>query len=54
MGLLGELEEEIDVLDLFDDKGGSGFVVDNLTEEDRSEAAEFRAVADHYLRARRE
>jgi hypothetical protein len=52
--LLGELEEEIDALDLFDNKGGSGFVVDNLTEEDRLAAAECRAVADHYLRGGRE
>jgi hypothetical protein len=52
--LLGSLEEEIDVLDLFDDKGGWAFLVDNLTEEDRSEAAECRAVAHHYLRTPRE
>ena len=46
--LLSPLENEMDVLDLFDDNGGWGFLVDNLTEEDRAEAAECRAVADHF------
>jgi hypothetical protein len=52
--LLGYLEEEVNVLDLFDDKGGWGFWVDNLTEEDRAEAAECRSIADHFERPRRE
>jgi hypothetical protein len=53
-GLLGSLEDEVDVLDLFDDKGGWGFVVDNLLEEDRAEAAACREVADRFVRPPRE
>jgi hypothetical protein len=52
--LLGSLENEVDPLDLFDDKGGWLFSVDNLTDEDRAEASECRAVADHLVRSPRE
>ena len=45
--LLGSLENEVDELDLFDDRGGWVFSVDNLTDEDRVEAAACRAVANH-------
>jgi hypothetical protein len=47
--LLSSLENEVDVLDLFDDNGGWVFLVDNLTEEDKAEAAECGAVAARFV-----
>jgi hypothetical protein len=51
--LLGALEAEVDELNLFDDRGGWVFLVDNLTDDDRAEAAGCRAVADHFAQCRR-
>ena len=49
--LLGSLEYEVDELGLFEEIGGWIFLVDNLTDEDRAEAADCQAMADHFVRS---
>lgn len=50
--MLGTIENEVDELNLFDERGGWVFLVDNLTEDEKAEAEACRAAADHFVRDR--